>query len=514
MIKGLIMDNIFRILDIRRHTALYIGEESVEFAVFKWTLKGPKLVKSGKTYIYPEGAKDIEDEARDEYILEAMKRLFKENDINPLRLVLGLPSREVMVRYFQMPRMPRKEWRSAINFEATRYIPFRMEDVVSDFKVFGSSSNTMDVVFVVVRQNVIERFVKLVEKSGVKSVIVEPSSFSLIRAFIASGQMDPNVNTSIIDIDPTTLTINIIRKKMPCLVRDISLNAPGEPVLDKIISEVKLSFDFYKKQFPSEPIDKIIINTHMKLENLREVAEKELGIPIEIGDPLRGMKIEEGITAPTEAVCCGLGLRGLSKSFLDINLSVEDMLVYYQKRKFLKVLYVEAATAILLLIILKVVCISTLNPLRNELNLIVSKTPKVEASMKNYDIDRLENIKNGMKKKIYTLGNLISHRTYITAKLDSLPDLLPQNVWLRGLDFKERVDEKDVSKIIRELTIDGYCAIDEDTRPKNVINDFLRVLERSLAVNSGMSVAKVVSIERDKFEGEEVSSFKILFQGP
>ncbi|NQV04380.1 MAG: hypothetical protein HQ532_02680, partial [Candidatus Omnitrophica bacterium] len=118
-------NNILYMFNKKKITGLYIGDNTVEFALLKRTVKGPELIKCGQTYIYPEGAseKDMEEETKDDHIIEAIKRLFKENNLRPLNVVFGLPDKEALVRYFQIPKIPKKEWKAAINFEAARYIP-------------------------------------------------------------------------------------------------------------------------------------------------------------------------------------------------------------------------------------------------------------------------------------------------------------------------------------------------------------------------------------------------------
>jgi len=507
-------------------TGLYIGDNSVECAVLKGTLKAPKLIKFGRTHIYPEGGpeKDKEKTSKDHYIVDAVRRVFKENNIKPLNVVFGLSSGDAMVRYFKMPKIPKNEWDSAVNFEAGRYIPLPMEQVTSDFQVFqaSSSSEDMDVVFTAARENLIARFINLLGKAGVKPIIVEPAPFSLMRVFNASGQINASANTSIVNIDAKTVTIAILRKGMPYIVRDISLEEDTsldkslpKAAFEKIISDIKLSFDFYKKQFPSETIDKIIVDSVRPIENLHEIIEEELGITAEPGDPLKAIKTEEGMAPPMLSIAFGLALRGLSKSSLDLSLCAGGLLDYRQKEQFLKILYLEASVAVILLIILKVVCVKALGPLTSELNLTLSTRPKPrkEINIKTDSIGRLEKAGLDIEKKIDILENILSQRTYVTSRLDELARLTPDNLWLTELAFEEKLDVKDPLKMIRHLSINGYCVPDMHLSERDIVREFLADLEESTAINNGMKEAKIVSLEKDEFKGEKVASFKILFEG-
>jgi len=513
-------------LNTKTFTGLYIGDDSVECAVLKGTLKGPKLIKFGRVAIYPENISDNDKEkAKDHYIVDAIRKVLKENDIKPINVVFAIPSEDVMVRYFNMPKIPKSEWNTAVNFEATRYIPLRIEEVASDFQVLQSlsSSENMDVVFVAARKNIIARFIGLLGKAGVKPTIIEPAPFSLMRAFHASGQVTSNENILIINVDIKTITVSILRKCIPYMVRNVSLDEKisldkplAEDAFGKIISDVKLLFDFYKKQFPSENVDKIIIDGLGPLEDLQHAVGKELSMPVVLGDPSKGIDKEKDLLPPRLSIAFGLALRGLLKPFLDLNLRAEGLLDYRQKEKFLKILYLEASVAVVLLIILKLVFIKALEPFENQLNLTLSVRPKVtgEITAKTDSVSRMRKLENDIEKKIHTLESIIPKRTYVTERLDELTELVPNNLWLTELDFQEKLDEKDPLKVVRHFSINGYCIIGNDISGKNVVRDFLTELEASNTMNNGMRKSRIVSIERAEIKGEKAASFKILFEGP
>src|SRR3989338_6255649 len=377
----MISNGIFSIFNPKKVVGLYVSQDTVDLVVLKSGLGGPKLIKFGQAYIYPKEAQhrgeiipeaqagsvsvardDLSEKVKtkEEYIIKAIKKVFKENNVKPGDVVTAIQSEETMVRYFQMPKIPKQERSAAVNFEAKRYIPFRMEDVVSDFQVLPSKivPNSMDVVFIAVKRDTIEQYLKMLDSAGLKPVAIESASFCLMRAFNAAQQIDTKVNTAIVDINIDTLNINILRNGVPYIIRDIPLAEAAhgdksfEPIFEKILAEIKLSFDFYEKQFPSEVIDKIIIYSKLPLENWHEIVGRELQIPVEVGDPLRGIKVRSGVVPARAAICFGLALRGLAEPFIDINLCKEKILIYKKKELFLKMAFLEASLAVFLLIVL------------------------------------------------------------------------------------------------------------------------------------------------------------------
>lgn len=534
--------NILSIFSGKKVVGLYIGSSTVDLVVLKGTLKGPKLVKFAQVPIYPKqkekeevipesaggGGSSYKPEAldknkkKDDYIVDAIVKVFKDNSVKPVNVVSAISSEETMVRYFQMPKIPKQEWRSAVNFEAKRYIPFRMEDVASDFQVIQNkvSSSTMDVVFAAVKQNTIENFVVLLERSGIKPMIIEPAPFSLIRAFDAAEQISNKVNTAIVNIGEKTANINILKNGVPYIIRDIPLDEGAskgdsfEPIFEKLLAEIKLSFDFYEKQFPADVIDKIIIYSHVPLENWHELVGKELQIPVEIGDPLRGIKIKKGVVPPKLAVAFGLALRGISESFIDVNLYKEKFLVYKRKELFLKMLFLEASLAVFILVVLKILCMRALNPLSSELQRTLSERPKVEVGIKEADIRELERRKNEMSSEKNLMEGIISNRTYFTGRLMELARIIPNNIWLTEIGFEEKENKKDFSRVSRFLDIKGYCVLVGRRGETDIINSFFMDLKENKTISKGMNKADIVSVENSEIENEKVAVFEILFTGP
>ena len=94
----------------KKVTGLYIGHDTVDLVVLKGTLTGPKLMKFGQIHIYPKNKKEediISDssdndtshessqkasprKSRDEYVVEAIKRVLKENNVKPDRVVSAI----------------------------------------------------------------------------------------------------------------------------------------------------------------------------------------------------------------------------------------------------------------------------------------------------------------------------------------------------------------------------------------------------------------------------------------
>jgi hypothetical protein len=169
---------------------------------------------------------------------------------------------------------------------------------------------------------------------------------------------------------------------------------------------------------------------------------------------------------------------------------------------------------VFLLIVLKVFTIRAAAPLTNELNKTLSERPKAEVNIKSDNIADLEKIKNEMETRKYILENMISSRTYLTSRLQGVVKILPKNMWLSEMNFEEKIDKKDTSKITRFFNIKGYYVIDEKIGDKDLANVFLNMLKETKGINNGMSRADIVSVKRIDMKGKKVTNFEISLVGP
>ncbi|MFH1479620.1 MAG: pilus assembly protein PilM [Candidatus Omnitrophota bacterium] len=513
---------------------LHIGQDTVGLVVLKNTLQGPKVVGYGQTNIYPDQkdgelsresslrlqAKD--HRIRDEYIIEAIQRLFKEQKMKPGNIVAAISNEDVMVRYFQMPKMPKHEWDSAIQFEAKRYIPFHMDEVAFDYQVMRGriSAANIEVLFIAVRENIISKFITLLEESGVTCSAIEPSSFSLLRALNEAGQIDSSINTALVNIERNMANIVVLRKGTPYIIRDIPLEdvSSGQTeknnlVFEKLLGEVKLSFDFYEKQFPSEIIDKIILHSTTPIQNWHEVLGKELQVPVEVGEPFRGIRVKDDEEIPSNLACAyGLALRAISDSFLGVNLYREKLISGRKQELYLRVAFVEVSIALILLMVLKFFCMKSVGPLRDELDRLVSERPKVALNSAGQAVpDGLEKLSKKLSDTKDMMEDILYNRESLTSKLSDIAEIIPSNIWLTDIAFREEKDNKGSIGVTKKLNIIGYCIIRSDISEKAVVDNFFSELKAKFARSKGLEEGKILSIDKVEMHNEKIAKFEMFF---
>ena len=111
-------------------------------------------------------------------IADTVVETFREAGIKSRRVATAVSGRSVIVRYINMVNMSDEELRNAMRFEADKYIPFELDEVVLDcakLEEFGSAEGPdgaegeMKVLLVAVKRNLIDEHVELMQGLGLTS---------------------------------------------------------------------------------------------------------------------------------------------------------------------------------------------------------------------------------------------------------------------------------------------------------------------------------------------------------
>jgi type IV pilus assembly protein PilM len=87
-----------------------------------------------------------------------LKEEFKKNKIENTDIRVSLSGRDLIIRNFAMPILPRQELSNAVNFEVKKYIPFKVEDLVSDFQLYTDKFGRKSyVLFVGIKKETLDR---------------------------------------------------------------------------------------------------------------------------------------------------------------------------------------------------------------------------------------------------------------------------------------------------------------------------------------------------------------------
>ena len=241
------------------------------------------------------GLKSIPGTSR-ESMVESVKSLIAETGISTKEVNISVSGPAAIVRFVSMPRMREDELKSAIKFEAEKYIPFTISDCIVDYQILkkNEKENKFDVLLVAVKKQLVLDRIAVAEECGLNVGLVDVDTFAVANAFLKNfNTVSQDKTAALLNIGATMTNVGIVRDGILCFARDVAIGgidfnaaiskglnidlrmaeelkiSPGEKLLDvvnctkgmvnNLLDEMRLSFSYYENQ-SGRGIDEIYIS--------------------------------------------------------------------------------------------------------------------------------------------------------------------------------------------------------------------------------------------------------------
>ena len=234
--------------------------------------------------------------ASKETLIESVKSLVEELKLSTKETNISVSGPSTIVRFVSMPNMREDELKSAIKFEAEKYIPFAIDDCIVDYQVLrkDGKENKLDTLLVAVKKELVLDRISIAEESGLNVGIVDIDTFALANSFLRNfDKHDADKTAALINIGANLTNVSITREGILCFSRDVAIGgsdfslaiskglnidpkaaedikiAPGDKtqeminctknIINNLVDEMKLSFSYYENQ-SGRGIDEIYIS--------------------------------------------------------------------------------------------------------------------------------------------------------------------------------------------------------------------------------------------------------------
>lgn len=280
-----------------------------------------------------------------EDLAEAINRTIKEAKIEASPAYFSVPVYSSFTALMKLPPMPQSELASAVNFEAKRYVPVPVSEVVIDWSTVNLSETKTEiqVLLVAVLKETIDDYNKIIRLTGLKLAGIETETFGLSRALVGNDKS----SIILIDTGARSSNISVIDKGFIREVNNLEIGGTkisravsqnlgisqeeaeklklkkGDPkvkeainsVLDSIILEAKRTIDGYQKKYGRRIEKCILTGGGLEISDALEYFKSKLNIEVSWGDafarvafpPVLAPTIKE--LGPSLAVAAGLAMR-------------------------------------------------------------------------------------------------------------------------------------------------------------------------------------------------------------
>ena len=521
---------------------LYVSTDHADLVQLSGTFQQPRIDTFSRTQLpksgvwkellqetgpetKPGSASEETLEQAEALLAQGIRGLLQRTRPNSPYVHTAIPPEAVVVRYFQMPWLPAKDRSAAVLFEATKYLPYRHEELNRDFlinhliRMDKTTTSPMRIAFFAVKKALFTSYLRVLKEAGLVPVTFETVPLGLMRVLKQGKRLAPSESQVLIFVDRDTANITIGANETLYLSRNMAVPSPagesGEPnFLEALINEARVSIDYYRRRFPGEPpTAKVALVGYQVDEKLAQAFSGALNLPVELLEPLKGIQGAEG-APPGMATPVGLALRGLDPSRGQLNLlPVEERPIL---QNLLKPAAAEAMAAVLLLGLLYGMSHRSTDSLEKKLvslQQVIQSVPASETA-KRTDLTQLTNLREEKANEVRFLESISKQRFDALVALARVGELLPREGWLSTALLEGKLvkqGEKALAPLSRETSLKllGKVYLGEQAQEVEEINHLLDALRSNPSITASLPSVTLEIVKRARFYGLDLTEFQI-----
>ena len=156
-----------------------IGAWSIKVGEFENSPDGLLMKQFG----YAEYSAQMSDDNRPSLVKEALEKVLSQKNFTAKKVFLSLSSQLAFIRFAKLPPIDENEERvkQIVEFEAKQHVPFDMNEVIWDYQLIGTGDE-LDVMFVVIKNEIVEQITEAVEELGLRVQLVDVASSTCYNA--------------------------------------------------------------------------------------------------------------------------------------------------------------------------------------------------------------------------------------------------------------------------------------------------------------------------------------------
>lgn len=254
-------------------------------------------------------------------IVKLLNDICTESAITAKNAVFSLPASSGFVVKITLPKISPREVHSAVPYEARKYIPIPISEVVLDWDIITSSDqrDVTEVLLVAIPRDLVEKFKRIANAAGITVRALEIETFSMARSLVGHDPTPTGIinlgfhSSTLAVVDETKLRLshNIDRgsneltkalerglgvnyERAEAIKRDIGLGERVEekeitsimiPFLQALFGDIERVLDVYNRR-STRRVQKInLTGGGAQLKGVVEFAAMHFGIEVAKGNP-------------------------------------------------------------------------------------------------------------------------------------------------------------------------------------------------------------------------------------
>jgi type IV pilus assembly protein PilM len=340
------------------YVALDIGSRAVKLLEVCGAGEALEVIRAGIAPT-PEGAlrnNRVHDVAT---VAAVIRRLVEGLGVASRRAVTAVPSPTVIIKRVRLEARPDDDLDALVVIEAASCVPESLDNVSLDYHVRRVDEDEVEALIVAVRKDILAGYTSAIAGAGLEPSIVDVDCFALENAFERSHDTDPEDLVALVDVGARHSSIHLVKDRVSPITGDVQAGAAeiaaaivaatglsgdaaeralmGEAVaaeqearvrgivsagVEALAAAIEQSLRFLWRTASDDLLQAVYVSGGgARLAGLCAALGERLGRPVELVDPLAGVRVRREIDAamlaamaPLFAVVVGLGTRRLDDS--------------------------------------------------------------------------------------------------------------------------------------------------------------------------------------------------------
>ena len=393
-------------------------------------------------------------------IVSIVQNTLRQHKMNSGAAYVSLPTKDIIFRSFVIPWMQPNEVKGVVDFEASKYVPFALDDLSYSFypmTVTEGNLRRIRIIFVAIKKAVLESYKQILEQAALRIHIAEPATLSLIRIMAVKELLPKEETVALIEIGDEMGNIIVVDHHMPQFVREFQLRIPGaaqenpdpQALMTRMMNEIRISLSYFNRQEERFKVKKLAFLSSTDPTDILRRLEDDLHMPV--------------VSITTDSVLANAPSQDVNflkaygaALYPSLNLP-SDLNLLELKTKTVKLVSVPVArkfnyksvivTALICLPIVVASFFVTNSRLKDQEFRSATLGQQLK-SAKDTSVQKLRLENETLSKKLDYFKNL-PMESDIAAFLATIPRLLPDGVWVDQIDIvypEVLVSDKDQQK--------------------------------------------------------------------
>jgi type IV pilus assembly protein PilM len=223
---------------VKRFLAVDIGASVLKVGEFVSTGPGNlALINFGyaKMDVDPTAEEDINP-----VLFSTLQKLMVERQFKAKTVAISVSGQLVLTRFLKLPVADEAKVRQMVRYEAAQNVPFPIEEVVWDFQVISTKSDSeLEIVMVAIKSDLIEGFNRTMEQLGLRVEVVDISPLCIYNALLYNYEVEQNDTLLLVDIGARTTNLIFVEPKK---IFTRSIPIAGNTITQNVVQEFEIPF--------------------------------------------------------------------------------------------------------------------------------------------------------------------------------------------------------------------------------------------------------------------------------